>query len=393
MMLMAGTHFAAAAEPLSRKNVSLVGHIDIEGGGMVDVSGGTAAVGHMGPPYATTILDVTDPSLPRVLSRIPVRPGTHSHKARICGSTLVINVERYGGGGDGKAGMALYDISKPESPKELSFYYMGELASGGTGMHRFQADCEEGLVYAGGSADGFQGNITLIIDISDPSRPREVGRWWVPGQHIAAGEKPLWGGRRTRTHHPLRLDTRLFVSLWRGGFAVVDISRPELPELISHVSYHNSGSAPTHTALPVGHRIMERHWLVIFEEEMGGGNPEAFVRLFDISDENNPVQVSTFQVRRNSAVDPWCRFGPHQPHEFVSSDNLLYAAWFAGGLRVVDISDPYAPTEAGHYIPRPEEGQECAQSNDVFVDERGLVYLVDRVRGLHILRYHKKAAR
>jgi len=94
---------ATAAGPVSAKNVSLVGHMDIEGGGMVDVKGKLAAVGHMDPPYATTLLDVADPANPRILSRIKARAGTHSHKARICGHTLVINVERYGGGGDGTA--------------------------------------------------------------------------------------------------------------------------------------------------------------------------------------------------------------------------------------------------------------------------------------------------
>ena len=89
-----------AAGPLSAKSVELVGHIDVEGGGMVDVKGNIAVVGNMEPPYATTLLDVSDPVHPRVLAKIKARPGTHSHKARICGNTLVINVERYGGGGD-----------------------------------------------------------------------------------------------------------------------------------------------------------------------------------------------------------------------------------------------------------------------------------------------------
>ncbi len=41
-------------------------------------------------------------------------------------------------------------------------------------------DCERRLIYASGSADGFEGNFVRIIDISAPARPREVGRWWCP---------------------------------------------------------------------------------------------------------------------------------------------------------------------------------------------------------------------
>jgi len=159
------------AEPgsLSVKNVNLVGHLDIDGGGMVDVRGNLAAVGHMGPPFATSLVDVTDPAKPRIIARIKARTGTHSHKARMCGNTLVINVERYGGEGDNKAGLALYDIVNPLAPKEVAFYSMGGQSTGGTGVHRFQLDCPRKLVYVSDSADGFQGNFTIIIDISDPA--------------------------------------------------------------------------------------------------------------------------------------------------------------------------------------------------------------------------------
>jgi hypothetical protein len=387
MVVAFAAEAAAANGPLSARNVASVGRLDLEGGGMVDVRGNLAAVGHMGPPYATTLLDVADPARPRILSRIPVRPGTHSHKARICGDTLAINVELYGGGGDGTAGLALYDIADPRQPREITYYPMGGLSEGGTGVHRFQMDCPRKLIYASGSADGFRGNFTLIIDIADPARPREVGRWWVPGQHVAAGEKPAWPGTSFRTHHPLRLGERLYVSLWDGGFAIVDISDPARPRTVSHVPDRRPGGAPTHTALAVGHKILGRNWLVVFDEELGGGNPPAFMLLYDITDEKKPVPAGTFQVPQAPAGQTGGRFGAHQPHEFVGPDNLVYAAWFSGGLRVIDISNPQKPREVGHYIPRPWPGAGSAQSNDVFVDERGLIYLIDRVRGLDILRF------
>jgi hypothetical protein len=383
----AGIAFAAPG-PLSAHDVVLVGHLDIEGGGMVDVQGSLAAVGHMSPPLATTLLDVSDPQRPRILSRIQARPGTHSHKARLCGNTLVINVEAYGG--SGAAGLALFDVTDPGLPKETAFYRMGGLSSGGTGVHRFQLDCERRLVYASGSADGFQGNITIIIDVSNPGRPREAGRWWVPGQHTASGEKPSWSGASIRTHHPLRHGNRLYVSLWFGGFAILDITDITRPRMLSHVNYHNGGGAPTHTALPVGHKIREKDWLVVFDEELGGGNPPAFMRIFDITDERRPVQKSTFHVPPDPGGKTGGRFGAHQPHEHVGADNLVYAAWFSGGLRVIDISDPYRPRETGHYIPSARQGR--AESNDVFVDGKGLIYLIDRVQGLDILRFTGKSA-
>jgi hypothetical protein len=54
-------------------------------------------------------------------------------------------------------------------------------------------------------------------------------------------------------------------------------------------------------------------------------------------------------------------------------------------MRIVDIKRPHAPREVAYYLPDVPEGSDRVQSNDVFVDGRGLIYLLDRVRGLSIL--------
>ena len=63
---------------------------------------------------------------------------------------------------------------------------------------------------------------------------------------------------------------------------------------------------------------------------------------------------------------------------------LVYATWFAGGLRVLDLSDPLLPVEVAHFMPEFEDGR-APQSNDVDVDENGLIYLLDRNNSLDIL--------
>ena len=250
-----------------------------------------------------------------------------------------------------------------------------DIEGGGTGVHRFQADCHRKLMYAGAGAEGYRGAIVLIVDFSDPRNPKEVARWWMPGKWAAGGETSA-GGAGFRAHHANRLGDRLYVPLWMGGFAIVDVSEIAKPKTVAHVDYPRPSGAPTHTALPVGHEIRGRKWLVVFDEELGAGDPPAFMRLFDIADETHPVQAGVFQPPRE--VPPGVRFGAHQPHEFVGPDNLVYAAWFAGGLRIVDIGNPRRPVEVGRYVP---------QSNDVFVDPRGFIYLIDRANGLDILRF------
>ena len=84
------------------------------------------------------------------------------------------------------------------------------------------------------------------------------------------------------------------------------------------------------------------------------------------------------------AGTPRPQTGCHQPCEVVTGTEIP-VAWFAYGLRVIDISNPHALKEVAYYMPDVPEGSERVQSNDVTVDNRGLIYLLDRVRGLSIL--------
>ncbi len=69
-------------------------------------------------------------------------------------------------------------------------------------------------------------------------------------------------------------------------------------------------------------------------------------------------------------------------------------------MRAVDIRDPYRPKEIGCYIPaitsetdqrcvKTPEGQRCKtaiQTNNLEVDNRGYIYIVDRAdTGMHVL--------
>ena len=46
---------------------------------------------------------------------------------------------------------------------------------------------------------------------------------------------------------------------------------------------------------------------------------------------------------------------------------------------------PFAPKEIAYYEPDPPAGCERASSNDVTIDDRGLVYLLDRQQGIDII--------
>src|ERR1700747_2130523 len=91
--------------------------LDIPGGGQVVAEGGWAYVGHMSPPLGTSILDVSDPKKPRIVSEISVPAHTHSHKVRVHGDIMLVNNELYRAGVGGErpddfvGGIKIYDIA------------------------------------------------------------------------------------------------------------------------------------------------------------------------------------------------------------------------------------------------------------------------------------------
>jgi len=112
----------------------------------------------------------------------------------------------------------------------------------------------------------------------------------------------------------------------------------------------------------------------------------AFLWIYDVTNETTPVPIGTFQV---PGIDPDGAPQPpmtgcHQTSERLSG-TIVPCAWFAQGLRLLDISDPFAPKEVGSYQPDPAPGAKRASSNDVTIDDRGLIYLVDRQGGIDIL--------
>jgi len=97
--------------------------------------------------------------------------------------------------------------------------------------------------------------------------------------------------------------------------------------------------------------------------------------LFEVSELDSPFS------RQEGA-----RFGAHQFHEAMTG-TLVYAVWFSAGLRIIDLADPSAPREVGCFIPEPVAGQRAPQSNDVMLDARGLIHVVDRLAGFDILEF------
>jgi hypothetical protein len=422
-------------------NVKRLGHLDLPGAGQVTVSGKFAYVGHIPNKQnlGTSIIDIADPANPRVVASVTLDdPASHSHKVRVAGDLMAVNHERNMTAVGRRAeqmpgvrremrealgrdptrpelamrlnvteaniaeieaaeqqpyrngGFRIYDVSTPSKPKLVHHQL-----TGGIGVHRF--DMDERYAYISTEMEGFVGNILVTYDLREPRNPQEVSRWWMPGQNIAAGEKPSWPGKRHRLHHALRFGDEMWASCWHGGFRIVDIADMTRPKTVASYNYHPPFPEPTHTIMPVPVKIGGKRIAVAIdeedqaqsanEEEARRGRMHACISTYDVSDYSNVKPLAIFDVSEldsQFARTPGARFGAHQFHERMTG-TLVHAVWFGAGLRIVDMADPSAPREVGYFIPEPVGGKSAPQSNDVVLDERGLIYMVDRLVGFDVL--------
>jgi len=425
------------------RNVRRLGHLELAGGGQVTVSGSHAFVGHIPNPdhLGTSIIDIADPRKPRLVATITLDDHeSHSHKVRVAGDIMIVNHERnmskmgrraeelpavrraltqalgreptrkelaakmgvseddlatledFERRGYHNGGFKIYDVSNPAQPKLVCYQ-----KTGGIGVHRF--DMDERHAYISTEMQGYVGNILVIYDLRDQARPQEVSRWWMPGQHVAGGEAPTWSGRRHRLHHALRFGDEMWASCWHGGFWVVDVSDLARPKSVGNHNYHPLFPEPTHTVLPLPGHIEGRRIAVAIDEEDQAlsageeaarrGRAHACLLTFDVSDLAAIKPLAQFQV---SELDsPFsrtrgARFGAHQFCERVTG-TVVHAVWFGGGLRIIDVANPLSPHEIGYFIPEPVAGRPAPQSNDVALDARGLIYVIDRHVGFDILQY------
>ena len=389
-----------------------VGHSDQGGrpdGCQVMVNKGHAFVGHVFSG-GVTVVDTTDPRKPTTVNFIATPPNTWSiHLQTHDDLMLVINEfdfysaypdehDYYGRSVNDvpdvpfAAGIRIFDIHNPAEPREIGF-----MPVDGKGVHRIWWDGGR-YAYISVLAYGFTDHIFAVVDLQDPTKPVEVGRWWMPGMWLAGGEAPSWSGRWA-LHHAVIADNIAYCGWRDGGLVLLDVSKPDDPQLLGHRNWCPPFGGGTHSGLP----LPDRGLCLAPDEATQDNCADGIKRLWvaDVSEPSNPVTISTFPIPDE---DDYCakggHFGPHNVHEnradsFRSSE-LIFATYQNAGVRVVDLKDPFFPREVGHFVPpRPERlvdnrggRQNVIHSADVFVTTEGLVYLTDIAgAGLYILEY------
>ncbi|MCA9571258.1 MAG: hypothetical protein KC656_25640, partial [Myxococcales bacterium] len=154
----------------------------------VDVRGPIAYIAG-GKKGGLVIVDLSDPSAPKELARMPVEGSAIS--VRVDGTTAYLGVF-------GKGGLVTFDVSDPTAPKQLGQH------GGGAYFVEKKGD----YVFVPGT----------VYDVSDPSKPERVAA--LPGSN----GNGAW----------LEGDT-LYVGASTNGFRMVDISDPKAPKLLGEM--------------------------------------------------------------------------------------------------------------------------------------------------------------
>src|SRR2546426_6083096 len=160
-------------------NMRLLGPSDLAGhgdGSRIDKKGNFLYVAHM-KSMAVTLLNVEDPANPRVVNQIAKAPGVHSHKVQIAGDLMLTNHERAPWEtGDYRPGIQLYDLTRPDSPKEISFFPTCE-----KGVHRFWF-ADGRYAHLPTSAEGYSITVSSMCKIQRACRKWDDGGFRVCGR-------------------------------------------------------------------------------------------------------------------------------------------------------------------------------------------------------------------
>jgi hypothetical protein len=449
LLLLAGPAWAQQAE---QRNMRLVGQDDLQARSayqpVIQRQGDRwiAYVGHHGGRRpnpltgqvelnGTSIVDVTDPRRPRYVNHIPGAAG----EAEAGGAAMVRVCEGKAlPKGDpsktyllrtlGNLSHEVWDVSVPEKPTFLT-----TVVKGLDHTHKNWWECDTGIAYlvSDGRPEGWRTNrMTKIYDLSDPAQPRFIRDFGLPGQQPGAT-----GTAPEGLHGPISYKGRVYIAYGTGSKGVLQIvdrdkllkGNPQaadpLAPTVENLLYPQIGRldmAPDwggHTSFPVlgiavpgwaGNTAgRARDMVVLVSESLRNECREVRQLTFivDVTDPSKPFSISTFEVPESPGglCSRGGRFGPHSSNESFTPiyyGRLVFVAYFNGGVRAVDIRDPFNPREAGFYIPAvtPKTDKRCVkvdgadrckvavQTNNVEVDDRGYVYIVDRAdTGMHIV--------
>jgi hypothetical protein len=346
----------------------------------------------------------------------------------------------------GNSGHEIWDVTDPAKPSRVLVLLQGLR---NTHKSFWECDTGIAYVVSG-PPDWRTRRMTKIYDLGDPAKPVFIRDFGLPGQQPGATTMPIptelhgpislgpkgnrvyfgYGTARAGvvqivdrekllngpkeptdanllypqvTRIDLPPDAGAHTALPLLGMTLPEFARQKLPpDTPVPGGGHEHGDA-----VPLSTAQAHRDFVAVVSESLENEceEPRQMVRLMDVTFETRPIGASTWTVPEASGN--FCgrggRFGAHSSQENFTPiyyGRVLFVTFFNAGLRALDIRDPFNPKEIAFYIPAVtaktdkrcvgeganERCKVAIQSNNVEVDDRGYIYVVDRANtGMHIL--------
>ena len=449
---------ASAQKQPESKNMELVGYSDLQGRSayqpVIHKQGNRwiAYIGHHGGSSmntltgkeennGTSIVDVTNPKQPKYLAHIPgdsrtPGPGESggAQMVRICDGAQLPRADKnkfYMLRAAGTSAHEMWDVTDPAKPTRMNV-----ILDGLRDTHKSWWECDSGIAFLVSGKPGWKvKRMGQVYDLSDPSEPQFVRDFGLPGQQPGAPGTPPSDMHGVMSTGPK--GNRVYAAYGTTHSGVVEIlDRDKLlhgpkDPTEANLEYPVIGrldlppDVGSHTAYPLlgmdlpdldkNGKQGKRDFLVVPGETTDNECHDAkqMLRIFDITTESKILGVSTWTVPEASGN--FCsrggRFGTHSTNENLTPiyyRRIVFVAHFNAGLRAIDIRNPFDPKEIAYYIPAitdktdkrcvgtgaEEKCKTAIQTNNVEVDDRGYIYIVDRANtGMHILELTGEARR
>ncbi len=392
----------------------------------------------------TSIIDVTNPKKPQYLFHIPGQEGKAerggSQMVRICSGANLPKGDKskfYMLRVFGNQAHEIWDVTKPEAPTLLT-----TIIKGLKDTHKNFWECDTGIAYlVSGNPQWRTTRMTQVYDLSDPANPVFIRDFGLVGQQPGAG-----GPVPTQLHGVMSTGpkgNRVYFGYGTNSEGIIQIiDRDKLlngpkdptPENLLYPQVARldlPAMHGAHTTFPMfdvdipefamNYLGKKRDFIVVTDEAIAKECLEGrqMVWFVDSTNEKKPFGVSSWTVPEKSGN--YCskggRFGTHSSNENMTEvfyKKLMFFAHFNAGVRVLDVRNPFTPVEVAYFVPAINKNtvvlesppgsksdplpyteasnKKAIQTNNVEVDDRGLVYIVDRANtGLHILSLTGKA--
>ena len=323
----------------------------------------------------------------------------HVETASFRGELAVTSVQACAPSSGAFQGFALYDVTRPGSPRELA-----RVRTDPRGSHEIwlQPVGRKAYVYTAviaseirSSPDGKTPGMPdfRIVDVSNPRKPVEVGGW---GAWRELGILPVADPRNRLegnfVHSVIGDGTRAYLSYWDLGTVVLDVSKPSKPRYLGRTRGEVGNS---HSAW------LGPNGLLVETHEASGGTATLYRRTA-----RDPVRLATFglpdavlrQGHRVRGITPVSGLDlSDSVHDAkVLPDGLALFSWYAQGVVAADVSDPRKPRFLTRFLARPEQdperllcpGSRCTAVWGVDVEGETIV-ASDLIGGLWVLRLRR----